>query len=78
MAKSKKTKVEKKIESYLPCEWVVQFDNDAPIKFKESDENSSSHQVVITIENTSESHITFIDSSTGKKFSIYARPKQTL
>ena len=34
MAKSKNTKspTEKKIERYLPCEWVVQFDDDAPIK----------------------------------------------
>ena len=65
----------KKIETYVPCEWVVQFDNDPPQIFASSDINSTSHEVVMKIPNTNESHIKFVCGVTGKEFKIFARPK---
>jgi hypothetical protein len=83
MAISKKTKISKKKEVnatdkpivYLPCEWVVQFDDDEPQLFATADESSLIPEVVIKLQNTSESHITFTDSKNGKRFKMYARPK---
>ena len=85
MAKTtKKKKVEEpqkielkvnKLEEYIPCEWVVQFDNDPPQVFASSDLNSQTHEVVIKLPNTNESHIKFTCGVTGKVFRMYARPK---
>lgn len=80
MAKSKvKPKVEmsleKVIQQYVPCEWVIQFDNDEPKVFASSEVDSATHEVSFKIPNTSESHVTFTDPTSGKRFSIYARPK---
>jgi hypothetical protein len=81
MAKtSKKTKkavevTTPSIETYLPCEWVIQFDNDVPQIFATADENAVTPEIKIIIKNTSESHIDFTDSATRKMFKIYARPK---
>jgi hypothetical protein len=83
MAKSKKTTISKKNDVvtinepiiYLPCEWVIQFDDDEPQIFATADETSTIPEVVIKLQNTSESHITFTDTSKNKKFRIYARPK---
>lgn len=86
MAKSRKKTKEKlteeisfdvtKIETYMPCEWVVQFDDDEPQIFAFADEKSETRELVIRLENNSESHITFTDTHNGKKFKIYARPKK--
>ena len=83
MATSKKTKISKKKEVaptdkpmvYLPCEWVIQFDNDEPQIFATADESTSVREIIIKLQNTSESHITFTDSKNGKSFKMYARPK---
>ena len=65
------------IQHFMPCEWVIQFDNDEPVVFTETDEDRPLKEVVITISNHSESHIMFTDSKTGKKFRIYSRQKQS-
>lgn len=65
------------IQHFMPCEWVIQFDNDEPVVFTESDKDRPLKEVVITISNHSESHIMFTDSKTGKKFRIYSRQKQS-
>lgn len=65
-----------KIETFMPCEWVIQFDNDEPQLFTSSDEFSESPEVVIRIQNTNEGFIKFTDSVTGKTFKIFARPKK--
>ena len=65
-----------KIETYMPCEWVIQFDNDEPQVFATADETVERPEVVITIPNTNQSIMTFTDSTTGKTFKFYARPKQ--
>lgn len=82
MAKKKKTiapditsEINDVVKYFMPCEWVVQFDEDEPIVFTEADESSSFKEVVITITNTSDSHIMFTDVKTGKKFRIYSRQK---
>lgn len=62
-------------ETFLPCEWVIQFDNDIPQVIAVADEDSANPEISITIKNTSESHIMFTDADTGKTFKIYARPK---
>ena len=68
---------ELKNEIYMPCEWVIQFDNDEPQIFATADENSGDPEVMIKLRNTSESHLTFTDTAKNKKFSIYARPKKS-
>ena len=75
MAKSKKIKTKEinKIEEFIPCEWMVQFDNDAPQRFAYADENSTSKEVIITLSNNKESYINFVDSKTNKSFKIFAR-----
>jgi hypothetical protein len=65
-----------KIETFMPCEWVIQFDNDEPQLFTSSDEFSESPEVVIRIQNTNEGFIKFTDSVTGKTFKLFARPKK--
>jgi len=82
MAKSKKTAITKKTNSdvntpivYMPCEWVIQFDDDEPQIFATADETSSVPEIMIKLQNTSESHITFTDTSKNKRFRMYARPK---
>lgn len=79
MGRKKKT-VEQPIQHnvsqiFMPCEWVVQFDNDEPQIFATADESTGTPEVIIKLQNTSESHITFTDSKNGKQFRIYARPK---
>ena len=61
---------------YDGCDWVVQFDNDPPLLLTSSDKGSEDQQVTFIIKNNSESHIVFHDSSSGKTFKIYARPRQ--
>jgi hypothetical protein len=63
------------IETYMPCEWMIQFDNDAPQLFAVADETTGTPEVIIKIQNTNEGFIKFTDSSTGKTFKLYARPK---
>jgi hypothetical protein len=63
------------VEKFLPCEWVVQFDDDEPQIFATADNDSVVPEVVIKLQNTSESHITFTDTKNGKRFRMYARPK---
>jgi hypothetical protein len=83
MAISKKTKINKKKEVvsydepkvYLPCEWVIQFDDDEPQIFATADNETLIPEIVIKLQNTSESHITFTDTSKNKRFRMYARPK---
>jgi hypothetical protein len=82
MAKAprKKKSVEPSVptmEFYVPCEWVVQFDNDEPQIFAQSDINSDSHEVKIILQNTNHSYINFNDNKTGKSFRIFARPKKS-
>ena len=84
MAKTKKAttkKTEKPAltggpEIFMPCEWVIQFDDDEPQIFATADNTTSVPEVVIKLQNTSESHITFSDPSKNKKFKMYARPRQ--
>jgi hypothetical protein len=68
---------EEEIEIYNPCEWVVQFDEDEPQVFASTNEEDTEEQpeINITLQNTSESHLIFEDTKTGKTFRIYARPK---
>ena len=66
---------EPKIETYMPCEWMIQFDNDEPQLFAVADETTGTPEVIIKIQNTNEGFIKFTDSSTGKTFKLYARPK---
>lgn len=76
MAKKKKVEEKKSsAEIFDGCEWVVQFDNDTPLLFSESEKGSLNQEVKIILQNTSESHITFNDSNTGKRFRIFARKK---
>jgi hypothetical protein len=60
----------------MPCEWVIQFDNDEPQVFATADESVETPELVIKIQNTSESHITFVDNANNKSFKIYAREKK--
>jgi hypothetical protein len=64
-----------KIETYMPCEWMTQFDNDEPQLFTTADETVESPEVVIRIQNTNEGYIKFTDSTSGKTFKLFARPK---
>ena len=64
-----------KMEHYVPCEWVIQFDNDEPQIFTQSDVSSDKHEVQITLKNTNHSYINFTDSKSGKSFKMYARPR---
>jgi hypothetical protein len=67
---------EEEIEIYSPCEWVVQFDDDEPQVFASTNEGDTDEpEINITLQNTSESHLEFSDTKTGKTFRIYARPK---
>ena len=82
MAKStrkKKTEEPKDVlemEYYTPCEWMIQFDDDEPQLFAQSDNDSENHEVVIKLQNTNHSHITFTNTQNGKTFKMWARPKQ--
>jgi hypothetical protein len=78
MALAKKKKAVKPPEkvTFMPCEWVIQFDNDEPQVFATADENVTTPKLTIEIQNTSESHITFVDSASNKSFKIYAREKK--
>jgi hypothetical protein len=68
--------LEEEIEIYNPCEWVVQFDDDEPQVFASTNEDDTEEpEINITLQNTSESHLIFEDTNTGKTFRIYARPK---
>ena len=64
---------ENKVEEFLPCEWMVQFDDDAPQRLAYADENSETKEVIITLKNNSESYINFTDYRTNKSFKIFAR-----
>ena len=63
------------MEYYVPCEWVIQFDNDEPQLFAQSDINTEKHEVQMILQNTNHSYINFTDNKTGKSFKIFARPK---
>ena len=78
MATAKKKKVIEPPEkvTFMPCEWVIQFDNDEPQVFATADEDVEVPELTIKIQNTSESHITFVDSTNNKSFKIYAREKK--
>lgn len=78
MAKAKSKKAVKPEGSikFNPCEWVIQFDNDEPQVFAVADENVETPELAIKLQNTSESHITFVDSANNKSFKIYAREKK--
>lgn len=79
MAKSTKKKKEPEVPEivyYTPCEWMIQFDDDEPQLFAQSDDDSQSHEVVIKLQNTNHSHITFKNTINGKTFKMWARPKQ--
>lgn len=67
---------EPKIETYMPCEWMTQFDNDEPQLFTTADETVESPEVIIRIPNTNEGYIKFTDSTSGKTFKLFARPKK--
>lgn len=63
------------IETFMPCEWVIQFDNDEPQIFTTADESVENPEVVIKIQNTNQGYIKFTDTTTGKTFKLFARPK---
>jgi hypothetical protein len=71
MAKGKKKKDQ--IIEYMPCEWVVQFDNDTPQRFAYADETTQGKEVTIQLKNDNQSIVTFTDTKTGKQFKIFAR-----
>jgi hypothetical protein len=76
MAKKKKVEpIESNIDVYMPCEWVIQFDDDEPQIFATADENTAVPEVTIRLQNTSESHMTFVDTVRNKRFRMFARPK---
>jgi len=64
------------LKTFIPCEWVIQFDGDEPQIFAVSEETDLTPEVSIVLKNNSESHITFVDTKSGKQFKIFARPKQ--
>ena len=64
-----------KIETYMPCEWVIQFDSDEPQLFTTADETVENPEVIIKIQNTNQGFIKFTDTVTGKTFKLFARPK---
>lgn len=64
------------IETFMPCEWVIQFDNDEPQLFTFADESTESPEVVIRIQNTNQGFIKFTDTKTGKTFKLFARQKK--
>lgn len=64
-------------ERYMPCEWVIQFDDDTPLVFATANESDEIPEVTIKLQNTNHSHVTFRDTNTNKTFKIYARQKQS-
>ena len=56
-------------------EYCFQFDEDEPQIFAVSKETDLTPEVSIVLKNNSESHITFVDTKSGKQFKIFARPK---
>lgn len=75
-AKTKKIEEPQGPIKFMPCEWVIQFDNDEPQVFAVADETVEVPELAIKLQNTSESHITFVDSASNKSFKIYAREKK--
>jgi hypothetical protein len=85
MAKAKKTKEEKlepigelkmtPPEKLEQCEWVFQFDGDAPQIFAWTGEDSKDEDptVTFTISNTKDAYISFTSKENGKKFKLFAR-----
>lgn len=71
MAKGKKKKDD--LIEFMPCEWVVQFDNDPPQRFAYTDEMTEGKEVIIKLKNDNQSIITFTDTKSGKQFKIFAR-----
>lgn len=69
----KQPEVGETFEEYSPCEWVIQFDNDPPIRFAYMDENSTDKEVVITLPNNSNSFLSFENPDSNKSFKIFAR-----
>lgn len=61
---------------FIPCEWVIQFDNDEPQIFAVSKETDLTPEISIVLKNNSNSHITFLDTTSNKEFKIFARQKQ--
>lgn len=87
MAKTKKTK-EKKLEpidegtlnlnnseKLEQCEWVFQFDEDAPQIFAWTGEDMADETptVTFTISNTKGAYISFKSKQNGKTFKLFAR-----
>lgn len=59
---------------YEDCEWCFQFDNDEPYTFaavRKSNDSSESPSVTFTLNNNSDSTITF--SYNGRTFRMFAR-----
>ena len=85
MAKAKKTKEEvlepigevkmTPSEKLEQCEWVFQFDEDAPQIFAWTSEDMTDEDptVTFTISNTKDAYISFTNKETGKKFKLFAR-----
>ena len=85
MAKAKKTKKEvlepigevkmKPSEKLEQCEWVFQFDEDAPQIFAWTSEDMTDEEptVTFTVSNTKDAYISFTNKETGKKFKLFAR-----
>ena len=86
MAKAKKTKKEEVVEPIVElqstqpekleqCEWVFQFDEDAPQVFAWTSEDMTNEEptVTFTISNTKDAYISFTNKENGKKFKLFAR-----
>jgi len=86
MAKAKKTKKEevleqigevqiKQPEKLEQCEWVFQFDDDAPQIFAWTNEDMSDEDptVTFTISNNKDAYISFTNKETLKRFKLFAR-----
>ena len=56
-----------KIETYIPCEWVIQFDNNEPIVFA-----TGPNECHIRLAPSPEGNMTFTDSN-NNSFKLFAR-----
>jgi hypothetical protein len=59
------------------CEWCFKFDDDEPLVIAYTNENTlpERNNLDIKLPNNSQSKIEFVDKTTGKKFTLFARPK---
>jgi hypothetical protein len=62
-------------EKLEQCEWVFQFDEDAPQVFAWTSEDMTDEDptVTFTVSNTKDAYISFTNKETGKKFKLFAR-----